>query len=96
MERKSCQNKISGSTALLLAALHLRTLARLEFLYDPHSEEGVFLSQVALDLRKIAYGGSPNCTAIWRAFAAQYPRLFRAKGCEVLLVESLKISKGDA
>ena len=93
MARRSYQNKISGSTALILAALHLRDLARLEFLYDLNSREGVLLSQLALDLRKIADGSSINCTAVWRAFAAQYPRFFRAKGCEVHLVESLKISK---
>jgi hypothetical protein len=67
-----------GSTALLLAAFHLRALARLEFFCDENSEDGIFLSQLALDLRKIADGGPFRCTAVRRAFAAQYPALLRS------------------
>lgn len=79
MARKHYKKNVPGSTALLLAALHLRRLARLEFLYGLNSEEGIFLSQLALDLRKIADGGSPRGTAMWRAIAEQFPMLF-AKG----------------
>ena len=64
-----------GKTALLLAALHLRDLARLEFLFG-NEEEGLFLSQWALDLRKVVDGGQLRGTAVWRAFAAQHPTLF--------------------
>jgi hypothetical protein len=64
-----------GSTTLLLAVFHLRDLARIEFLYG-NSVEGIFLSQLALDLLKIAYGGALDCTAVWRALAAQHPTFF--------------------
>jgi hypothetical protein len=64
-----------GVTPLLVAAFHLRDLARIEFKYG-NTEEGLFLSQLALDLRRIANGGPLNCTAIWRTFAAQHPTLF--------------------
>jgi len=65
-------------TALLLAALHLRDLALLEFMYG-NAEEGLFLSQLACDLQGLAAGGSPHCTATWRAFALQFPRQFKLK-----------------
>ena len=65
----------SGSTALLRATDELRELSRLEFLVG-NNPEGLFLAQLALDLLKIAYGSPLSCTGVWRAFAAQYPRLF--------------------
>lgn len=66
-----------GVTALLFAAAHLRDLARLEFLLG-NDAEGLFLSQLSLDLRRIA-AGSPQHTAVWRAFAAKYPNSFGAR-----------------
>jgi hypothetical protein len=65
-----------GVTALLLSGLHLRNLARLEFMYG-NMEEGIFLSQLALDLRILADGSPLDCTAMWRAIVAQHPTVFR-------------------
>ena len=69
-----------GAAALLFAAFHLRELARLEFMYDLNSGEGIFLSQLALDLRRLADGAQVQSTATWRALAAQFPRLFSKDG----------------
>lgn len=79
MASKGYQKNILGSTPLLIAALHLRDLARLEFMYG-NSQEGIFLSQLAMDLRRIADGGSPRNTAAWRAVMMQFPRLFSNDG----------------
>jgi hypothetical protein len=64
-----------GANALLLAALHFRDLARLEFSYG-NFEEGLFLAQLARDLEKIADGQPLRSTATWRALEVQFPSLF--------------------
>jgi hypothetical protein len=66
-----------GVAALYTAARHLHEMAMLETLYGD-SEEGMFLSQLSLDLSRIADRQSPRNTAAFRAIAAQFPRLFRA------------------
>jgi len=67
-----------GPAALLSAALYLRELARLEFAFG-NDQEGLFLSQSASDLIRVAYRLSPRNTATWRAFAHQFPNLFQAR-----------------
>jgi hypothetical protein len=67
-----------GATVLLFAALHLRDLARLEFLLG-NEVEGLFLSQLSLDLWRIAAGSPLQRTAVWRALAAQFPNAFSAR-----------------
>jgi hypothetical protein len=64
-----------GATALLFAALHLRDLARLEFMLG-NDVEGLFLSQLSVDLRRIAAGSPPRCPKVWPAVAAQSPNAF--------------------
>lgn len=65
-----------GPLALLLAAMHLRDLAGLEFAYDPSSWDGLVLSQVSLHLQKLANGSSVRNTRIRRSTTAEFPRLF--------------------
>jgi hypothetical protein len=79
MARKGYQKNILGSTALLCAASHLFDLARLESMYG-NSQECLFLSQLASDIRKIADGGSPRNTAAWHACMARFPTLFSKDG----------------
>jgi hypothetical protein len=75
MAGKGYQKNILGSTQLLIAADHLRDLARLEFSYG-NFEEGVFEAQIALDLEKIARGEPIRTTAAWRAYELQFPSVF--------------------
>jgi len=58
------------NNALLVAAAELRNLSRFEFLFDADSTDGLFLPQLALDLRRLADGCSLRSTAVWRAFTA--------------------------
>jgi hypothetical protein len=64
-----------GAAALHLAALYLRELGLLESMYG-NSPEALFLTQLSVDLRQLAEGGPPHCTASWRVFEARFPELF--------------------
>lgn len=66
----------SDSSCLLRAPAELRAIAVLEFLLDQSSSDGLLLSQLAIDLRMISSGASLRSTAVWRAFSAQFSKLF--------------------
>ena len=64
-----------GSTALLCAAAELRLLSKFEFLVG-ESSDALLLAQLAVDLLRLASGGSLRCTATCRAFAVAFPHQF--------------------